>query len=56
MQTGQNRRFRFLVAEDSEFARKSLIRALLDTEALVVPLHTNAGDMTLSVALKMNTW
>jgi len=28
MQTGQNKRFKFLVADDSEFARKSLIRAL----------------------------
>jgi chemotaxis protein CheX len=28
----------------------------LDTEALVVPLHTNVGDMHLSVALRMNTW
>ena len=28
MQTGQNRRFKYLVADDSEFARKTLIRAL----------------------------
>lgn len=26
----------------------------LDTEALVVPLHTNVGDMNLSVTLRMN--
>jgi len=27
----------------------------LDIETLVVPIYTNAGDMNLSVALRMNT-